>query len=196
MRIGSIFVFFLLLLTVNCGGGGGLLGDDIEGELDSVIVYVSPETSTVQADVIKRVDYNQDGICDDIVLSSAIVNLRVKVEPKPSLPEGVNPSPVEVEKVRIEYQARTAGAPVLSPVEQIIGVTVEPGTEVVIQTSVLSEAQVNFILNSGVQFPIEYYAVLYVTVRELYSDRSETITTGVNLYVGDFITEGEECALQ
>ncbi len=196
MREGLKLLSSLILLLLASCGGGGPLDTDIEGELDSVMVYASPETTTVQGDLLKRVDFNGDNVCDTVLLSSTPVNLRVKVVPKPFLPETVVPSPVEVEKVQLVYQPKTTGAYPLNQTENMVAETVEPDTEVTFPVNIVSEGQADAIVNSGLPLPMEYYVVMYVTVRELYSGRRETITTGVNLSVGDFITEEENCTIQ
>jgi len=188
----GLIILITFAFIVSCGGGSGL-DPDIEGELNSVIVYITPQQTYIQGDIITWLDTNNDQQCDTYLINSVIANFKIKVEPKPNLPESIPVSPVEIEKVQISFTPQTKTSPYIPETQRVLSITVEPNSEVEFSILLLSESIIYQMINELIEFPGEYYVSLTFSVREVYSGEKTQVLNGINLTVGDFYTNDEQC---
>ena len=187
IKILTIIVGFILA----CGG-------EIEGQLSTVQVGVSVEQSSVDADTAFWVDRNGDNVCDTYYIYPTNVNIRVDVNPRSDLPQGVTPSPTEVELIEIIYNRANTQSPQISPEYRVVSAMVYPEGSITIPVEILSQDQKrNFINNylvirTNPSMPIyTYYVTLKVRIREVFSGDAITVERTIFMQVSDFLSEGE-----
>jgi len=190
-------IILLLLIIFSLFGCGDELGGDV-GTLSTVMVSAKVSPVEYKSDVADWQDKDGDGICEYnyLVNDDDPVTVTVSVDPLPNLPEGVEPSEVVIDRVKISYTPADSDTSALQEKFISLGQNIAAGESIDIPIIIINTQQkgtqplVSLIGNISLEY--RYYVTISLHVIEVRTGDTEEVKTRLTVNVGDYY---DDCTL-